>query len=267
MKRKGFTLAEVLVTLAIVGVIATIAIPTLLHSVPNKEMIMYKKAFYLVSRNVNEIINDEELYPENPDHNIIGLQNINIANQRADGQEATYHGTSYSGDTKFCSLLCAKMNTRSSGSCSTLCSNSTPFETADGMVWTIPKTNFANDTLSQVDYIVSHYPKVEGMKTYFITGKLDDTHLSKKKVNIGKRIAELRDDMIYLGENSCDLIIDDTELVSKEGKVYPPENGIESGYLSETKTNESYINVREKTRRNFCSTHSCVDDSGGGDAL
>ena len=85
------------------------------------------------------------------------------------------------------------------------------------------ETNFANDTLSQVDYIVSHYPKVEGMKTYFITGKLDDTHLSKKKVNIGKRIAELRDDMIYLGENSCDLIIDDTVMrlfSSKLAKTY-----------------------------------------------
>ena len=72
------------------------------------------------------------------------------------------------------------------------------------------ETNFINDTYGQIDYIANSYPRVDGMKTYFITGKLDDNHLSKKKINIGKRINDLRDDMIYLGENSCDLIIDDT---------------------------------------------------------
>ena len=85
------------------------------------------------------------------------------------------------------------------------------------------ETNFIDDTLGQVDYIVSHYPKVEGMKTYFITGKMDDKHLTKKKINIGKRISELRDDMIYLGENSCDIIIDDTVMrifSTKLGKTY-----------------------------------------------
>lgn len=74
------------------------------------------------------------------------------------------------------------------------------------------ETNFINDTYGQIDYIASHYPRVEGMKTYFITGKIDDKHLSSKsKINIGKRIADKRlDDMIYLGENSCDVIIDNT---------------------------------------------------------
>ena len=85
------------------------------------------------------------------------------------------------------------------------------------------ETNFINDTYGQIDYIVNHFPKVDGMKTYFITGKLDDKHLTKEKINIGKRIADLRDDMIYLGENSCDLIIDDTVMrlfSSKLSKTY-----------------------------------------------
>lgn len=86
------------------------------------------------------------------------------------------------------------------------------------------ETNFINDTYDQIDYIVNHYPKVDGMKTYFITGKIDDKHLSSKnKINIGKRIAEQREDMIYLGENSCDLIIDNTVMSlfsSKLAKTY-----------------------------------------------
>ena len=85
------------------------------------------------------------------------------------------------------------------------------------------ETNFTDDTLSQLNYIITHYPKVEGMKTYFITGKIDDKHLKLNKINIGKRISELREDMIYLGENSCDIIIDKTlmSLFScKLGKTY-----------------------------------------------
>lgn len=85
------------------------------------------------------------------------------------------------------------------------------------------ETNFIDDTNAQVEYIVKNYPYIEGMTTYFITGKVDDTHLKKNKINIGKRISQLRDDMIYLGENSCDLNIDNTRmqvLCSKLGKTY-----------------------------------------------
>ena len=85
------------------------------------------------------------------------------------------------------------------------------------------ETNFVDDTLGQIDYIVDNYPRIEGMKTYFITGKTDDKHLKQVKINIGKRIADSRDDMIYLGENSCDIVIDKTVMQvmsSKLGKTY-----------------------------------------------
>ncbi|MBR1386206.1 MAG: hypothetical protein IJ568_05210 [Bacilli bacterium] len=85
------------------------------------------------------------------------------------------------------------------------------------------ETNFIDDTYQQVDYIKDNYPYVEGMKTYFITGKVDDTHLKKNKVNIGKRISQVRSDMIYLGDNSCDVFIDNVRmqvLCSKLGKTY-----------------------------------------------
>ena len=85
------------------------------------------------------------------------------------------------------------------------------------------ETNFMDDTYGQIDYIVSHYPRVEGMKTYFITGKVDDKHLKQEKINIGKKISDVRDDMIYLGENSCDIMIDKAVMQvmsSKLGKTY-----------------------------------------------
>ena len=103
------------------------------------------------------------------------------------------------------------------------------------------ETNFEDDTLSQIDYIATHYPRIAGMKTYFITGKIDDKHLRQKKINIGKRIAELRDDMIYLGENSCDIMIDKTVMKIMSTKLsktytvsYRPQQQIDS-FRSEDK--------------------------------
>ncbi len=103
------------------------------------------------------------------------------------------------------------------------------------------ETNFVDDTLGQIDYIVNHYPQIDGMKTYFITGAIDDKHLKQTKINIGKRISESRSDMIYLGENSCDVIIDKAImriLACKVGKTYTvsyrPQQQIDS-FRSEDK--------------------------------
>lgn len=64
-------------------------------------------------------------------------------------------------------------------------------------------TLFAKDTLQQVSYIIENYPYLEGMKTYFIGGTKEQIHLTKKKIDIGKRISEKREDMIYLGAGNC----------------------------------------------------------------
>ncbi len=103
------------------------------------------------------------------------------------------------------------------------------------------ESNFVDDTYSQIDYIVNNYPRLDGMKTYFITGKTDNKHLKNEKVNIGKRISEKRDDMIYLGENSCEVMIDNVVmqvLNAKLGKTYTvsyrPQQQIDS-YRSEDK--------------------------------
>ncbi len=74
-------------------------------------------------------------------------------------------------------------------------------------------TIFLDDTLKQVDYIVDNYPKVDGIKTYFITGIRDEKHLKKNGINIGKRISDKRSDMVYLGANSCDVEIDNSKML------------------------------------------------------
>ena len=84
-------------------------------------------------------------------------------------------------------------------------------------------TNFIDDTQGQIDYIVENYPYIEGITTYFITGKTDNEHLTKKGVNIGRRIEQQRDDMKYLGNTSCTVNIDKAQMMlinSKLNKTY-----------------------------------------------
>ena len=103
------------------------------------------------------------------------------------------------------------------------------------------ETTFLKDTLKQVDYIVKNYPCIEGVKTYFLTGKKDESHLRKNKLNIGKRISFSRPDMIYLGDISCLMDIDNVRMMVLNSKLnktytksYRPEQQIKS-YRSEDK--------------------------------
>lgn len=73
-------------------------------------------------------------------------------------------------------------------------------------------STFLDDTMRQVDYIIENFPKIEGMKTYFITGSKDQKHFLEKKINVGKRISESRSDMIYLGDGSCNVLIDKVKM-------------------------------------------------------
>ena len=73
-------------------------------------------------------------------------------------------------------------------------------------------SNFVDDTVAQSDYIIENFPEVEGMTTYFITGKRDNTHLKTNKVSIGKKIDEARDDIVFLGEGACEVAIDNVSM-------------------------------------------------------
>lgn len=51
----------------------------------------------------------------------------------------------------------------------------------------------------QADYVIDMYPKVDGIKTYFIQGSHDTTHIKNGGADVGKMIASERKDMIDLG--------------------------------------------------------------------
>lgn len=58
----------------------------------------------------------------------------------------------------------------------------------------------ANEHIAE---IIRVYPKIEGVKTYFITGNHDASFRKLCGLDIGEMIADKREDMIYLGRDVC----------------------------------------------------------------
>ena len=148
LNKKGFTMAEMLVCLAIISVIATILIPTLVRVKPNKEKAMFKKTYSVAERIVYELVNDPELYP--PSDSYVGFDNV---------KEVTYNGTTYGSDSvnedaakqKFCKLFAMKLNTVGPNDDGVFCSstnanieNTPSFTTTDGVEWHMPISNFVD---------------------------------------------------------------------------------------------------------------------------
>lgn len=101
--------------------------------------------------------------------------------------------------------------------------------------------NFLDDTLQQVDYITQYYPYIEGITTYFITGTKDEKHLKNNKINLGKRISDIRPDMVYLGHSRCNIEIDKARMLVFNSKLektytvsYRPQQQVDS-FRSEDK--------------------------------
>lgn len=145
--RKAFTLAELMVCLLLISVLATILLPAIMQNRPNKNKVMFRKAYYIIERVVSELINDDDLYPTNEELNVSGFANT---------AEVTYAGNTYSGASKFCNLFFEKVNT-TTGEARCNSSGETPsavptdeetegsFMTNDGVIWYMPATKvFAN---------------------------------------------------------------------------------------------------------------------------
>lgn len=62
MKKTGFTLAEILITLTIIGIASTLVAPAITNLVPDKNKVMVLKYNTMLNNAVNEIFSNEELY-------------------------------------------------------------------------------------------------------------------------------------------------------------------------------------------------------------
>lgn len=152
--KSGFSLAEILVAVGLLGVLAAILVPSLNQFKPNKNKTMFKKAFQEITRISYELVNDSDLYPDGD--GVFGFDNV---------AAVQYNGVTYGDNNsqisddakcKFANLFATKLNTLSSGvNCDDIHSrmsdissgnnnlfNNPSFLTTDGISWVLPKTNF-----------------------------------------------------------------------------------------------------------------------------
>lgn len=134
-KLKAFTLAELLLCLAIISVIVTLTFPMVSKVRPNKHKALYKKSYYLTERIVHDLINDPDFYPETSGY--IGFDDVS---------EVKFNGEAISGESKFCKLFAKNLNfvgENSTPNCTESASIDNPsFTTTDGVAWILPYSKF-----------------------------------------------------------------------------------------------------------------------------
>ena len=135
--KKGYTVSELLICLGILGILSAVLVPTVINAMPNKNIVMLKKAYSIITRNITDMINDEDLFGDD------GF---------ADNREIFINGVSYGGDKddyKFARLFARNLNLADSPSYSQDKEKkefSSNFTTTDGIQWQIQ--NFNNQVIT-----------------------------------------------------------------------------------------------------------------------
>ena len=121
------------------------------------------------------------------------------------------------------------------------------------------KSLITNDAYGQADHLIEYFPKVEGIKTLFITGKND--HKFSRELNVGEYIAREREDMIYLGPKACTVHFNEVTFKLEQLKAgdaytvaYPPQTysrsmssyeDYDAIFLSGTRSSQHFPAIRD----------------------
>lgn len=76
MKKSGFTLAELIVTLSIIGILATLVAPALTNLVPDKNKAIVLRYYSTINNTINDIFNDEKIYHPYTGYKISGTETV-----------------------------------------------------------------------------------------------------------------------------------------------------------------------------------------------
>ena len=158
MNKKGFTLAEILISLAIIGIIAAIGFPAVNSMKPDKNKIMYLKVYDELRNEIASLTADSSLFPACKDDGGDGvecgshplLNTMKPVNKK-------FSGSNFEGNKKLCNLVAYYLNVDdancsdstysfNSGSFNADFDSKKSFTTQNGIQWwIIPQVNSASD--------------------------------------------------------------------------------------------------------------------------
>lgn len=127
-KLKGFTLAEILIAMLVLGIIIAASVPVILQMTPNKNAVMMKKAYYTTETIVESLINDTTYYPDDSK----GFEDSTVVKIPGTADDCP-------SATKLQCLFASKLNIKED--LSTICTTAPPnpiiVTTMDGMSWNL----------------------------------------------------------------------------------------------------------------------------------
>lgn len=206
MKKYAFTLVETLLVFVVIGVLAVLLISAVMGLQPDREKVMFKKAYSIAERTVGELVNDESIYPYDPER--LGFYY---------DDDAIVEGTNtvYGGDSKFCMFFARKLNTFADAVFDAT-NNQCTFETTDGIHWTVP-SKFVQPDKSAVAIMVDiNSDKDPNYPNYTPDEVIADTSLLDKDLH--PDLDEENRDRYYI-------------FVEFDGRVRVASNSIEEEYL------------------------------------
>lgn len=169
-KSKGFTLAEILIAMTVLGIIVAASVPVILNMRPNKNAIMMKKAYYATETIINGLINDSYYYPETDDAATEGFKNT---------VQVKVEGIDTTSAHKLACLFASKLNIKED--LANVCNGTIEeISTMDGMVWDLQALP-ENGTASGYLRIDVDGPS-KGINTFFIANASDTSCLSEHTI-------------------------------------------------------------------------------------
>ena len=126
----AFSLGELLIAIAVIGVLVIILMPILRNVKPDENEAMHKKSTYVVERIINELSSDDYLYPNNGEYS--SLSNTD---------SVTYNGETHGGTTKFCTLFASRIN-KKPGTEVNCTAGAVSVTSVEGVDWYLPISNF-----------------------------------------------------------------------------------------------------------------------------
>lgn len=158
----GMSLAEVLITLGLIGTVSMLAMPVLRTAMPDEYEIAHKRAFYTLEHTVSDIVNNEDYYDD-----VVGADGT-ISHGLKNTYKVTIDGQTYGSDNpgadaakqKFCRLFTSKLNTSTASNCAKNRTYNNPtVTTQDGVKWILPFSNFSEEDSDKNQLIVIYVAK------------------------------------------------------------------------------------------------------------
>lgn len=146
MKKQAYTLAEVLVTFGIIGVIAAILLPAINNMMPDENKVMYLKTYDTLSEMIVNLASSSQIYPACDSTNNINCSTNPLLNTNIPMVAPFAGNDRYSGSVKLCNLIAYGMGVADADvSCSAgsydytdnTFKNNLSFTTKNGMQWKV----------------------------------------------------------------------------------------------------------------------------------